>query len=118
MWGYYGVPVLAIAMAGMLNPNVPNFAPKLTIAVHIVSYGLMMNFLPFHFLYFETASFILDLLLLWVCAKRKPRATPYELKNLEVVDMTPWKYRWPVIVLTFTILIGMYAIFSPLGLGS
>lgn len=118
MWGYYGVPVLAIAMAGMLNPNVPNFAPKLTIAVHIVSYGLMMNFLPFHFLYFETASFILDLLLLWVCAKLTPRATPYELKNLEVVDMTPWKYRWPVIVLTFTILIGMYAIFSPLGLGS
>ncbi|HBN57568.1 MAG TPA: solute:sodium symporter family transporter [Lachnospiraceae bacterium] len=118
MWGYYGVPVLAIAMMGMLNRNIPDFAPKLTIAVHIIGYGLMMNLLPFHFLYFETASFVLDLVLLWACAKLKPRKTPYELKNLEVVDMTPWKYRWPVIIVTFAVLIGMYALFSPLGLGA
>lgn len=117
MWGYYGVPVLAVAMMGMLNPYIPNFAPKLTIVVHIVAYGLMMNLLPFHFLYFETASFLLDLVLLWACAKLKPRETPYELKNLDVVDMTPWKYRWPVIGVTFAILAGMYALFSPIGLG-
>lgn len=118
MWGYYGVPVLAIAMMGMLNRNIPNFAPKLTIVVHIVCYGLMMNLLPFHFLYFETASFVIDLILLWVCAKLKPRETPYVLKDLEVVDMTPWKYRIPVVILTFAILIGMYTLFSPLGLGA
>lgn len=117
MWGYYGVPVLAIAMMGMLNKRIPNFAPKLTIVVHILCYGIMMNTLPFHFLYFETAAFIIDLLLLWICAKIKPRETPYELKDLKVVDMTPWKYRIPVVVVTFVILVGMYALFSPIGLG-
>lgn len=117
MWGYYGVPVLAIAMMGMLNPYIPNFAAKLTIAVHIITYGLMMNLLPFHFLYFETASFVIDIILLWACAKRKPRETPYALKDPDVVDMTPWKFRWPVIILTFGILVGMYALFSPIGLG-
>lgn len=118
MWGYYGVPVLAVAMMGMLNSRVPAFAAKLTIVVHIAAYGLMMNLLPFHFLYFETASFIIDLLLLLACAKLRPRENPYILKNLEVVDMTPWRYRWPVIAVTFLILLIMYAAFSPLGLGA
>ncbi|MGN1030448.1 MAG: solute:sodium symporter family transporter [Butyricicoccaceae bacterium] len=118
MWGYYGVPVLAIAMMGMLNKNVPSFAPKLTIVVHIACYGLMMNLLPFHFLYFETASFLIDLLLLWICSKVRPRETPYVLKDLQVVDMTPWKYRYPVVILTFLILAGMYITFSPIGLGA
>lgn len=53
MWGYYGVPVLAIVVMGILAPRMPSFAPKAAIIVHIVCYGLMMNLLPFHFLYFE-----------------------------------------------------------------
>ena len=52
MWGYYGVPVLAIVVMGILAPRMPSFAPKVAIIVHIVCYGLMMNLLPFHFLYF------------------------------------------------------------------
>ena len=117
MWGYYGVPVLAIAVMGMLNRRIPSFAPKMVIVVHIVCYTLMMNLLPFHFLYFETATFIIDLVLLWLCAKVKPRGTPYVLPDLEVVDMTPWKYRMPVIIVTFVLLAGIYILFSPLGLG-
>ena len=117
MWGYYGVPVLAIAVMGMLNRRIPSFAPKMVIVVHIVCYALMMNLLPFHFLYFETATFIIDLVLLWLCAKVKPRGTPYVLPDLEVVDMTPWKYRMPVIIVTFVLLAGIYILFSPLGLG-
>ena len=117
MWGYYGVPVLAIAVMGMLNRRIPSFAPKMVIVVHIVCYALMMNLLPFHFLYFETATFIIDLVLLWICAKVKPREPPYVLPDLEVVDMTPWKYRMPVIIVTFVLLVGIYILFSPLGLG-
>ena len=37
--------------------------------------------------------------------------------ELEVVDMTPWKYRKPVIAVTFILLAGIYVLFSPLGLG-
>ena len=118
MWGYYGVPVLAIAVMGMLNKNVPNFAPKLTLVVHIVLYGLMMKFVPLHFLYFEVSIFIVDLLLLYICSKVAPRPTPYVLKDEAPVDMTPWKWRWPMIIVTFAILIAMYITFSPLGLGA
>lgn len=117
MWGYYGVPVLAVAMMGMLNKNIPNFAPKLTIIVHIIVYGVLMNTIPLHFLYFEVTAFVVDIVLLWACSKIKPRETPYELPNLEVVDMTPWKYRIPVVVVTFAILAAIYITFSPLGVG-
>ena len=117
MWGYYGVPVLAVAMMGMLNKNIPNFAPKLTIIVHIIVYGVLMNTVPLHFLYFEVTAFVVDIVLLWACSKFKPRETPYELPNLEVVDMTPWKYRIPVVVVTFAILAAIYITFSPLGVG-
>ena len=117
MWGYYGVPVLAVAMMGMLNKNIPNFAPKLTIIVHIIVYGVLMNTVPLHFLYFEVTAFVVDIVLLWACSKLKPRETPYELPNLEVVDMTPWKYRIPVVVMTFAILAAIYITFSPLGVG-
>ena len=118
MWGYYGVPVLAIAVMGMLNTRVPNFAPKLTIVVHIVVYGLLMNFVPLHFLYFEVAAFVLDLLLMWVCSKVSPRPEPFVHRDEAPGDMTPWKYRWPVIIVTFIILAAMYVTFSPLVLGA
>lgn len=118
MWGYYGVPVLAIAVMGMLNTRVPNFAPKATIVLHIIIYGLMMNLIPLHFLYFEVSVFFIDLLFMYACSKLSPRPEPFVLKDSSPVDMTPWKYRWPMVIVTFAVLIGMYAVFSPLGLGA
>ncbi|MDO4616616.1 MAG: solute:sodium symporter family transporter [Lachnospiraceae bacterium] len=118
MWGYYGVPVLAIVIMGMVNPYVPDFAPKVTIVFHIVCYGLMMQLIPLHFLYFEVAAFVLDLILMAVLAKVKPRSTAYVLQDNAPVDMTPWKYRKPVIALSFVLLAVIYVIFSPLGVGA
>lgn len=118
MWGYYGVPVLAIVVMGILAPRMPSFAPKAAIIVHIVCYGLMMNLLPFHFLYFEVGAFVIDLILMAILTKAAPRKEAYVLPDLEVVDMTPWKYRKPVIAVTFILLAGIYVLFSPLGLGS
>ena len=117
MWGYYGVPVLAIVVMGILAPRMPSFAPKAAIIIHIVCYGLMMNLLPFHFLYFEVGAFVIDLILMAILTKAAPRKEAYVLPDLEVVDMTPWKYRKPVIAVTFILLVGIYVLFSPLGLG-
>ena len=49
--------------------------------------------------------------------KRHSCRSAYVLPDLEVVDMTPWKYRKPVIAVTFILLAGIYVLFSPLGLG-
>lgn len=107
----------AIVVMGILAPRMPSFAPKAAILVHIVCYGLMMNLLPFHFLYFEVGAFAIDLILMAILTKAAPRKEAYVLPDLEVVDMTPWKYRKPVIAVTFILLAGIYVLFSPLGLG-
>ena len=52
-----------------------------------------------------------------ILTKAAPRKEAYVLPDLEVVDMTPWKYRKPVITVTFILLAGIYVLFSPLGLG-
>ena len=91
MWGYYGVPVLAIVVMGILAPRMPSFAPKVAIIVHIVCYGLMMNLGRFHFLRFEVGAFVIDLILMAILTKAAPRKEAYVLPDLEVVDMTPWK---------------------------
>ena len=76
-----------------------------------------MNLLPFHFLYFEVGAFVIDLILMAILTKAAPRKEAYVLPDLEVVDMTPWKYSKPVIAVTFILLAGIYVLFSPLGLG-
>ena len=118
LWGFYGVPGLAMVLMGMLNDRVPTFAPKVMLAIHMVLYGVMLYTVPLHFLYFETITFIIDLIFLWACAKIKPRPEPYVMKNLEPVDMTPWKYRWPVLIVTLVLLAAVYLFFSPLGVGT
>lgn len=118
MWGYYGVPGLAIVVMGMLNSRVPNFAPKAMIPLHVIIYGVLLNTVNLHFLYFETITFVFDLVFLWACAKIKPRPEAYVMKDESPVDMTPWKYRWPVVIVTFALLIAVYALFSPIGVGA
>ncbi len=118
MWGYYGVPVLAIVTVGILHKRMPRIAPKITIVVHILVYGVLMHSFPkVHFLYFETLSFFLDIALMWLIAKIAPSATEFVQPDRNVIDMTPWKYRFHITVVTFLIMIGMYMLFSPLGLG-
>ena len=43
-----------------------------------------------------------------ILTKAAPRKEAYVLPDLEVVDMTPWKYRKPVIAVTFILLAGIY----------
>ncbi len=118
MWGYYGVPGLAIVVMGMLNSRVPNFAPKVMLILHVIVYHLLLTNIPLHFLYFETAAFVFDLVFLWICSKVSPRPVAYVMKDESPVDMKPWKYRWPVVIATFVLLAAVYLLFSPLGVGS
>jgi len=119
MWGYYGVPVLVIVAVGILHKRMPSIAPKITIAVHIILYGSLMKLFPnVHFLYFETLTFAVDIVLMYIIAKIHPSEKEYVQKDTDVVDMTPWKYRWHITVITFLIMIGIYILFSPLGLGA
>lgn len=102
--------------------TIPAIAPKITLISHVVLYGLS-HLLPFiginvHYLWVLSVLFIVDMLIMVAVGKWKPRDTDFILKDVGAVDLTPWKYAKPACVLCFACMLGVYWLFSPLGLAS
>ncbi len=117
--GIYSMPVLAIILFGFYSKTVTPFAAKVTFGFHIVTYILSKVFLDIHYLYVFGILFALDCLLLWAIAKMKPLEQPFHLEGKHnKVDLTPWKHRKGVAALVVITMVGMYILFSPLGIAS
>lgn len=116
-FGFYSMPILAIVLVGFYSKRVPACAPKITLIVHVILYSVS-KFLPIdvHYLYVLSVLFPVDLLLMLVIGKIKPRAVDFELQDAKAVDLTPWKYVKPAAIACFLVMLCVYALFSPLGL--
>lgn len=104
-------------LVSFYTKRVPAIAPKVTLIVHAVLYGLI-HFVDydFHYLYIRGALFILDICIMLVIGRLRPRETPFELTDAGVVNLTPWRLAKPASVVCFLAMLGVYALFSPLGL--
>lgn len=87
------MPILAIVLVGFYTKRVPACAPKITLVVHVILYSIS-KFLPLnvHYLYVLSVLFPVDLALMLLIGKLKPRATDFILEDSKAVDLTPWKY--------------------------
>lgn len=90
------MPILAIVLVGFYTKRVPACAPKITLVVHVILYSIS-KFLPLnvHYLYVLSVLFPVDLALMLLIGKLKPRATDFILEDSKAVDLTPWKYVKP-----------------------
>ena len=61
--------------------------------------------------------FPIELGIMWWLNKYRPGEV-YEVQDIGAVDMTPWKYRHIVSVIGLLVAIGVYVLFSPLGLAA
>ena len=116
--GFYNMPLLAIILLGFYTKRVPALAAKVTMIFHIIAY-LFSKFLfaDVNFLYVLSGLFFLDILLMLLIGKIKPMKTPFIIKDNEnKVDLTPWKYGKFIGIFVVVCMIGMYILFSPLGL--
>ena len=121
-FGFYSMPILATVLCGFYSKRIPAIAPKITLISHVVLYALS-HLLPFiginvHYLWVLSVLFIVDMLIMVAVGKWKPRDTDFILKDVGAVDLTPWKYAKPACVLCFACMLGVYWLFSPLGLAS
>lgn len=116
-FGFYAESILAVILVGFYTKRVPAIAPKVTLIVHAVLYGLI-HFVDydFHYLYIRGALFILDICIMLVIGRLRPRETPFELTDAGVVNLTPWRLAKPASAVCFLAMLGVYALFSPLGL--
>lgn len=115
--GFTNVPIFTIIFMGYVNKKAPAFSAKISLVFFVLCYGIMYFVgTPLHYLHRSAILFAVCCLFMWIMGKVKPREIPYKLKNLHVVDMQPWKYRYEVSGFIVAIMICMYILLSPVGL--
>lgn len=120
--GIYSIPILTIIVVGYLTKRVPAIAAKIGLVSGCLLYILSQFILqPFfinkalesaktsgitdeaglaiieaqaypHFLDVMAILFVLNVSIMLIIGKLKPRKEPYILEYTEQVDITPWKY--------------------------
>ncbi len=118
-FGFYAESILAVVLVGFYSKRVPAIAPKVTLIVHAVVYAIM-HLVPydFHYLYVRGALFIMDICIMLIIGKLWPRETPFELQDAGVVNLTPWRLAKPAAAVCIIAMLGVYCLFSPLGLAA
>lgn len=120
-FGFYNMPILAAVVVGIFSKKVPALGAKIALIVHAVLYSIS-KMIPalsnVHYLYVLTFLFILDVAIMLVVGKIRPRETEFVLEDVHAVDLTPWKYLKAAGIILFAALAVEYIIFSPLGLGA
>ena len=140
--GIYSIPILTIIVVGYLTKRVPAIAAKIGLVsgclLYIISQFFMKDYFvnkaletakasgvtdqaaltlvevqayP-HFLDVMAILFILNVVIMLIIGKIKPREEPFVQQYTKQVDITPWKYVKHVSVVICLIVIGVYVYFA------
>lgn len=98
--GIYSIPILTIIVVGYLTKYVPAIAAKIGLfsgVILYISYILLEAFSPkifegLHFLDIMAILFLLNVTIMLVIGKLKPREEAFLQEYTKQVDITPWKY--------------------------
>ena len=118
--GFYNIPIIAIVLVGLFTRHVPALGAKIVIVFHVVAYGLLKfafaDYVTIHFLHLYAILFAIETAIMLICGQIKPRETAWVFQRNEKVNLTPWRYTFPVSATLFAMVIGLYLLFSPIGL--
>ena len=118
--GFYNIPVIAIVVVGLFTRHVPALGPKIVILFHIVAYSLLQfvfsDYVNIHFIHLYAILFLLEVGIMLLIGYLLPRETMWTFRKKELVDLTPWKYAPPCAVSLLSCVVGVYLLFSPIGL--
>ena len=123
-----GLPVLSAVFGGFFFKYLPKYAAKVIMVFHVVVYGLFMILAPaypgggtMHYLYAVAVLWPIELIIMAIMNKRNKKAHPdmqaWEQKDVQAVDLTPWKYRRIVSIVVLICVVAVYIFFSPVGIG-
>jgi SSS family solute:Na+ symporter len=119
--GFYNIPIIAIvAMAvatSRTRHRVPAPGALTAIGFHLLAYGLLTFVWDsgIHFIHLYAILFAVEILIMAGFAWRagQPALVPPQAKR---IDMTPWRWAYPVAGLLLAAMVAVYLLFSPLGL--
>ncbi|NQY40794.1 MAG: solute:sodium symporter family transporter [Henriciella sp.] len=120
--GFYNIPIIAIVLVGLFTRHVPAIGAKIAIVFHVVAYGLLKfafaEYVTIHFLHLYAILFAIETAIMLICGQIAPRKTAWVFQRNEKVNLTPWRYTFPVSATLFAMVIGLYLLFSPIGLAN
>ena len=118
--GFYNIPVIAIVVVGLFTRHVPALGPKIVIFFHIIAYSLLQfilnDYVNIHFIHLYAILFFLEVGIMLLIGHLFPRETLWVFRKKDLVDLTPWKYAFPCAVSLLSCVVGVYLLFSPIGL--
>ena len=118
--GFYNIPVIAIVLVGLFTRHVPALGPKIVIFFHIIAYALLQfilnDYVNIHFIHLYAILFFLEVGIMLLIGYLFPRETLWIFRKKDLVDLTPWKYAFPCAVSLLSCVVGVYLLFSPIGL--
>lgn len=118
-FGFYNVPILAAVIVGFFSKRVPAKGPKVALISHVILYTLSKFFLgSVHFLYVLGVLFPINILIMLYIGKKYPRETDFIQKDAGIVDLTPWKHIKTATFISIALMIGMYLLFSKVGIAA
>jgi SSS family solute:Na+ symporter len=92
--GIFFIPIASIMLAGFFLPNISALAAKAALWVGLAFYiGCTIIFkVDLHFVHIWGIEFILNMTVMGVISYYSPKEKPFEIKDLQIVEMTGWKY--------------------------
>ena len=118
--GFYNIPVIAIVVVGLFTRHVPALGPKIVIFFHIIAYSLLQfilnDYVNIHFIHLYAILFFVEVGIMLLIGYLFPRETLWVFRKKDLVDLTPWKYAFPCAVSLLSCVVGVYLLFSPIGL--
>ncbi len=120
--GFYNIPIVVIVIVGLFARRTPAIAAKIVIVFHVISYGLLKfvfdDVVTLHFLHIYAILFAIEVVIMLLAGRLSPRAEPWHLKDHHQVEMTPWRFARPVAFTLLSMVVGLYVLFSPVGLAN
>ncbi|MGB3455387.1 MAG: solute:sodium symporter family transporter [Litorimonas sp.] len=117
--GFYNIPIVTIVLAGLFTRRVPAVGAKAVIVFHVIAYGLarfvFADVVTLHFLHLYAVLFACEVAILAVATRLAPREATTPVKDAHRVDLTEWRYARPTALLLVAMVVGIYLLFSPLG---
>ncbi len=119
--GCYSIPILTIIVVGYLTKYVPAIAAKIAIFSGVVLYSISQFILKpyyfadnddYHFLHVMAVLFVLNVLIMLLIGKYRPRKEAFQLQYTKQVDITPWKHLNMVGIAICVIVLGIYIYFA------
>ncbi len=119
--GIYSIPILTIIIVGYLTKYVPAIAAKIGIisgsALYIISQFIIKPYIvgkddyP-HFLHVMAILFVLNVLIMLLIGKYKPRKEAYVQEYTNQVEITPWKHVNNIGIAICVLVLGIYIYFA------